>query len=216
MLTVKIEIVSDVTCPWCYIGKRRLEGALHQLNDLDLQVEILWQPFQLNPGMPPEGMDRQVYRTAKFGTWEYAQALEARLIAVGAAEGIPFAFDGIERTPNTLNSHRLIWLARHQGAQDRVVEALFQGYFLQARDIGDPQVLLDIGCTSGLDPRQIEALLQGDTGLAEVEQEEERARVLGISGVPHFVLNGRSALSGAQPSEVMAEAVRQAVKLANV
>lgn len=215
-MTLQIEIVSDVICPWCYIGKRRLERALHQLQDLGLEVQIRWQPFQLNPGMPKEGMDRKAYRTAKFGSWVQSQALDARLVAVGATEGIAFAFDRMERTPNTLDSHRLIGLAQQQGVQDAVVEHLFQGYFLEARDVGDPQVLLEIGTASGLEPGEIEDLLQGDRGLQAVQQEEERARGMGISGVPHFLIKGGSALSGAQPAEVIEATIRQAVQMARV
>ncbi len=215
-MTLQIEIVSDVICPWCYIGKRRLEHALHQLEDQVLEVQITWQPFQLNPGMPKEGMDRKVYRTAKFGSWEQSQALDVRLIAVGATEGIAFAFEQMQRIPNTLDSHRLIGLAQQEGVQDALVENLFQGYFLEAKDIGDPQVLIEIGSQSGLDPAQIRGLLDGERGLAEVRREEERARVMGISGVPHFLINGRSALSGAQPAEVIAETLKQAAQMAEV
>lgn len=207
-----IEIVSDVICPWCYIGKRRLERALHQLHQEDLQVQIAWQPFQLNPGMPKEGMERRAYRIAKFGSWEYSQALDARLVAVGAAEGIAFAFDRMQRTPNTLDSHRLIWLAQQEGVQDAVMEALFQGYFLEAEDIGNIQVLIELGSAAGLDPHQIEQMLAQETGLAEVKQAEERARVMGISGVPHFLINGKSVFMGAQPAEVIAQALQQAAQ----
>src|SRR5947209_17108367 len=127
-MILTVDVISDVICPWCYIGKRRLEKAVAAL---DLQVEVRWLPFQLNPAMPKEGVSRREYRTRKFGSWERSLELDARVVAVGEAEGISFALDRIERTPNTLDAHRLIWLAGEQGIQDAVVEALFRAYFIE-------------------------------------------------------------------------------------
>jgi predicted DsbA family dithiol-disulfide isomerase len=135
-----IEVFSDVICPWCYIGKRRLEKARERLGARH-DVEILWRPFELNPGMPAEGIDRRAYRTAKFGSWERSLELEARVAAVGAEVGIAFAFDRISRTPNTFHAHRLIGHSRALGCQQSLVEALFRAYFLEGRDIGDRRVL---------------------------------------------------------------------------
>ena len=131
-----VDVISDVICPWCYIGKRRLERAVRDLGGRH-EVRVRWHPFQLNPTMPEGGMDRKDYRTAKFGSWERSQALDAQVAAAGIAEGIAFAFDRIGRTPNTLDAHRLIALAGERGVQDAVVEAFFRGYFAEARDLGD-------------------------------------------------------------------------------
>jgi predicted DsbA family dithiol-disulfide isomerase len=120
-----VDVISDVICPWCYIGKRRLEKAIAML-DGSPSTRVRWLPFQLNPMMPKEGIDRREYRTKKFGSWEYSQQLDPKLVAVGEAEGISFAFDLIARTPNTLDAHRLIWLADQQGTRDAIVEALFR------------------------------------------------------------------------------------------
>src|ERR1700704_2966728 len=135
-MKLAIDIVSDVICPWCFIGKRRFEKALRQAPQT-IQAEVHWRPFELNPDMPAEGTDRKLYRTRKFGSWQRSQALDAQLAEAGAGEGILFAFDRMERTPNTFEAHRLIWLAGRQGVQDAVVEALFQAYFINAQDLGN-------------------------------------------------------------------------------
>jgi predicted DsbA family dithiol-disulfide isomerase len=140
---LKIEVISDSICPWCYVGKRRLERALALLGNPLIEVE--WKPFQLNPTMPREGMNRRDYRTRKFGSWEHSRALDAQVRAAGAEVGILFAHNKIERTPNTLASHQLIWLAGHNGRQDAVVESIFRAYFCEGRDIGEPAVLLELG-----------------------------------------------------------------------
>jgi predicted DsbA family dithiol-disulfide isomerase len=198
-LKLEVEIVSDVICPWCFIGKRRFEKALRMLPP-DAQAQVRWLPFQLNPAMPAGGMDRKQYRTRKFGSWERSQALDAQLIEAGATEGIAFAFDKMERTPNTFDAHRLIWLAGEQGAQDAVVEALFQAYFVHARDIGDRVVLEQVAASAGVDTR---GFFDSDRGRREVEAEESWARSEGIEGVPLFVVNGSGVISGAQRPEVM-------------
>ena len=159
-MTITIDIISDVICPWCFIGKRRLEKAIAALEGKD-EVRVRWLPFQLNPQMPKEGISRREYRIRKFGSWEHAQELDARMIAVGEAEGIQFAFDRTERTPNTLDAHRLIWLADKQGVQDAVVEALFRAYFTEGRDISNRQTLNDVVAEAGLNREQAEELLEG-------------------------------------------------------
>src|SRR5262245_61026807 len=133
-MALLVDVISDVICPWCYIGKRRLEKAVAAV---DGPVKVRWLPFQLNPAMPKEGVSRREYRTRKFGSWERSLELDARVVAVGEAEGIRFAFDRIERTPNTLDAHRLIGLAEKQGVQGAVVEALFRAYFTEGRDISN-------------------------------------------------------------------------------
>src|SRR5215471_4468924 len=196
-MALTVDVISDVICPWCYVGKRRLEKAIAALSGR-ANVRVRWRPFQLNPRMPEEGMDRRQYRTAKFGSWERSVALDAQVTEAGRAEGIPFAFDKIERTPNTLDTHRLIWLADRQGVQDAVVEALFRAYFTEGRDISRTPTLLDVVAEAGLDRNKAEGVLHGDEGLAEIRAAQEQARRAGVQGVPFFVINSRLALSGAR------------------
>src|SRR3954447_18065776 len=143
VMALHVDVISDVICPWCFIGKRRLEKAVAAVESQH-EVRVRWLPFQLNPTMPKEGISRREYRTRKFGSWERSLELDARVVAVGEAEGIQFAFDRIERTPNTLDAHRLIWLADEEGVQDAVVEALFRAYFTEGRDISERQALIDV------------------------------------------------------------------------
>jgi len=202
-MKLAIDIVSDVICPWCFIGKRRFEKALVLLQP-GTETEAHWRPFELNPDMPAEGIDRRLYRTRKFGSWERSQALDAQVRKAGAAEGIHFAFDRMERTPNTFDAHRLIWLAGQQGAQDAVVEALFRAYFLDARDIGDREVLTQVASAAGLNAADF---LESGHGRQEVRAEESWARQQGIQGVPFFRIDGGAeTISGAQPPEAMAAA----------
>src|SRR4051812_12855702 len=168
MLT--IDVVSDVICPWCFIGKRRLEKALG-----DRAATVRWHPFQLNPGMPREGIDRKSYRIRKFGSWERSQELDAQVGAAGRGEGIVFNFDKMARTPNTLDTHRVIWLARERGVQDAVVEALFQGYFTDGRDLSDRATLVGVAAGAGLDRAEVEKLLAGDESWDVVRAGEDRA-----------------------------------------
>jgi predicted DsbA family dithiol-disulfide isomerase len=197
---VKLEIASDVVCPWCYIGKRRLEKALGLLKN-ELTLRVAWLPFQLNPGMPREGVPRAEYRKAKFGSLERSRQLDARVIAEGRSEGIEFAFDRIERTPNTTQAHRLIALAENQGP---VVDALFRAYFEEAKDIGDPAVLADIAAQCGVKGWPEQA--------PDVSALEEEVRAMGISAVPTFIFDRRSGISRAYPAETLAGAIREAAK----
>lgn len=195
---MKLEVASDVICPWCYIGKRRLERALSLLKN-ELSPQIRWLPFQLNPGMPKEGVPRAEYRRAKFGSLERSRQLDARVIAEGKSEGIDFAFDRIQRTPNTTQAHRLIALAEEQNT---VVDALFRAYFEDARDIGDPAVLADIAAQCGV---------KGWPGRApDVSALEDEVRAMGISAVPTFIFDRKSGISGAYPAETLAQAIRDA------
>jgi predicted DsbA family dithiol-disulfide isomerase len=198
-----IEIVSDVICPWCYIGKRRLEKALEMLGDV--KVDIRWLPFQLNPDMPAEGVPRAQYRKAKFGSLEHAKTLDARVAKEGSGEGIAFAFDRIERTPNTVQAHALIDLAQRQGKGDAVVDALFRAYFEEARDIGDAAVLAEIAEGCGVRD------WPGKADAPEVGALEEQMRGLGISAVPTFIFERKSGVSGAHPPESLAQLIRQAL-----
>ena len=204
-----IEIYSDVVCPWCYVGKRRLERALNQLNDR-VKAQITWRPFQLNPTMPKEGMDRTTYLTAKFGSLDAFGQMKEHLIVAGVEEHIPFAFEKVLRTPNTFMAHRLIWYAEQQGCQDAAVESLFQGYFTEGADIGSLIVLGQLADRAGLDAAAVESILHSEEGTTEVKAEEAAGRQLGIRGVPYFVLNGSISISGAQPPDIFLSALQQA------
>jgi predicted DsbA family dithiol-disulfide isomerase len=206
-MNLAVDVISDVICPWCYIGKRRLEKAVAALGG---PVEVRWLPFQLNPTMPKEGISRRDYRTKKFGSWERSQELDAKVIAVGKEEGIHFAFDRIGRTPNTLDAHRLIWLAEKQGVQDAVVDALFRAYFTNGRDITNRQALFDVVAEAGLDRHEAEVMLNGDDGLEAISDADARARRFRVDGVPFFIVNG-TPLSGAQQPDAFLEAFRQAI-----
>ncbi|MFY9794690.1 MAG: DsbA family oxidoreductase [Candidatus Nitrosopolaris sp.] len=216
-----IDIVSDLICPWCFIGKRRLEKAITMLNDDDYgtehyNVRIAWHPFELNPNMPKEGTDRKNYRTAKFGSWEASRALDEHVIAVGLAEDIPFAFDRIKCTPNTLDAHRLIWLAQKEGRQDSIVDALYQGYFVQGLDIGRRRVLVDIANAKGLDVKLVESFLNSNNGIKEVHTGESKAHQIGINAVPHFIINGKYTISGAQDTKILVSYLKKAIDAARV
>jgi predicted DsbA family dithiol-disulfide isomerase len=199
---LQIEVASDVVCPWCYIGKKRLEKAL-SLVEGELRPEIRWLPFQLNPGMPKEGMPRAEYRKAKFGSAERSRELDARVIAEGRSEGIDFAFDRIERTPNTSAAHQLIALAENQGP---VVDALFRAYFEEAKDIGDPTVLAAIAAQCGVKGWPQE----GERPARDVAALEEEVRAMGISAVPTFIFERKSGVAGAYPAETLAQVMREA------
>jgi predicted DsbA family dithiol-disulfide isomerase len=206
---VHIDIYSDIVCPWCFVGKRRLERALSQLNGAE-KPQITWRPFQLNPAMLPEGMNRTTYLKAKFGSLEVFGRMEEQLLAAGVEEQIPFAFEKIQRTPNTFAAHRLVWYAARQGKQDEMVENLFRAYFLEGRNIGDLKALTHVAAEAGLDRTETDRYLASDDGIVEVKEEEAVGRRLGISGVPYFFFNGSIAISGAQPPDTFVSAIRQA------
>ena len=200
---LSVDVISDVICPWCFIGKRRLEKAVAAHGK---PVKVRWLPFQLNPTMPKEGISRKEYRIRKFGSWERSMELDANIIAVGKQEGIHFAFDRMERTPNTLDAHRLIWLADQESCQDAVMEALFQAYFTEGRDISNCQTLIDVVAEAGLDRGNAEAVLNSDDGTDAIKEAGEQAQRLQVSGVPFFIINGKVMLSGAQPPDAFLEA----------
>ena len=192
-----LDIFSDTICPWCYVGKRRLARALALRPQPKMAVR--WRAFQLNPGMPPEGMVRERYVDAKFGSAERAKRMYEAVTAVGASEGIDFNFESIRRTPNTLLSHRLLRKAGREGLQEPLLDAIFQAYFLDGRDIGSARVLTEIAETVGLaDSAQY---LAGEEDGKEVRAEDSLARRQGINGVPCFIFNYRFLLSGAQEPE---------------
>lgn len=193
---MKIDIVSDTVCPWCLIGKRKLEKALAERPDLD--VEVTWHPYQLHPDMPEEGADRKEFTAKKFGSIERARELYEHVRQAGDAVGLEFQFGKVERSPNTLNSHRLIRWATTAGVQDEMVEILFRKFFMDGQDIGDKQVLLDAAMEAGMDADIVTDLLEGDADKDLVLKEEAQARQIGVSGVPFFIFDGKYALSGAQ------------------
>jgi len=210
----RIDVISDVICPWCYIGKRHLERALEILETSHkLRFSVAWHPFQLNPDMPAEGVDRAKYRLAKFGSAERSQQMDERITEVAAGVGVPFHLDKLTRTPNTLKAHRLIRLAGQKGVQDGVVEALFEGYFCNGVDIGDDKALADLGHRGGLDYDDAVAMLASDEGQREVVAGDQMARNCGIQGVPSFALQGHVLFSGAVPAEEMVASFRRAWEL---
>lgn len=208
-MTLEISVISDVICPWCFIGKRRLEKAVAAVEGRH-EVRVRWLPFQLNPTMPKDGISRREYRTRKFGSWERSLELDARVFEAGKSEGIHFAFDRIERTPNTLDAHRLIWLADEEGVQGAVVEALFRAYFNDGRDISIRQTLLDVVGEAGLDRARAEGVLNGDDCREAMKEAEVISRRFRVEGVPFFVLNGKVTLSGAQQPDAFLDAFKQA------
>ena len=198
MKKLEIEVASDVVCPWCYIGKRRLEKALELLKG-EFEVQVRWLPFQLNPGLPAEGIPRAEYRKQKFGSLERSKQMDARVAAEGRGEGIEFAFERMETQPNTAPAHRLIALAKDQ---DAVVDALFRAHFEEGRNIGDPKVLAEIAAQCGVQGWPEKA--------ADVSKLEEEVRSLGVSAVPTFIFERRQGISGAYPAPTLADAIRQA------
>ncbi len=204
-----IEVVSDAICPWCWVGKRRLDAALAALSP-EITPTVTWRPFQLNPDMPKSGLDRRAYRSRKFGSWERSQALDAEVAAAARSDGLDFRHDRMESTPNTIDAHRLIWLAGREGRQAVVVERLFSAYFYEGLDIGDTVTLAAIGAAGGLDAARVTALLTSDEGAREVVAELERFAALGISGVPTVLVDGRPVFSGAIRPELMQARLREA------
>ncbi|MGQ7791801.1 DsbA family oxidoreductase [Faunimonas sp. B44] len=200
-----IDVVSDVMCPWCYIGKRRLEKALALA--APLAVAVRWRPYQLDPTLPPEGKDRGAYLSDKFGDPGRIAAMHERLSETGAAEGIAFDFAAIRVSPNTLDAHRLSRWALTAGVQDAVIEALFRAYFVEGRNVGDQEVLVAIAAEAGMEPEVVARLLAGDADRARIEEEVALARRVGVTGVPTFILADRYAVVGAQAAETIAEAL---------
>ncbi len=199
-----VDIISDTICPWCLIGKRRFERALAQRPDLEVQID--WRPFQLNPEMPREGLDRKSYLEAKFGGPERARQVYDQIRDAGAEEGIDFDFQRIPRTPNTIDSHRLIRWAASAGVQDMVVERLFQAYFEHGEDIGDRQVLLDIAEAAGMERGLVADLLEEDSDTDLIRKEDALARQMGVQGVPCFIIDRKYVVSGAQDPEIFLKA----------
>jgi predicted DsbA family dithiol-disulfide isomerase len=202
-----IDIVSDVVCPWCYLGEKRLEAALAQAPH---PVALRWRPYQLDPTIPEGGLDRAAYMAKKFGASGRLQSVHDNLVRLGAEVGLPFAFDKIKRAPNTLDAHRLIRWANSAGVQGKVVDRLFEAYFVEGRDIGDRGVLIDIAQECGLDAGLVEKLLAEGADVELVREEIAEAQAIGVSGVPFFIFAGRLGVPGAQEPSVLMRAMAQA------
>jgi predicted DsbA family dithiol-disulfide isomerase len=196
---MRIDVIFDTICPWCFIGKRRLERALAQRPLV--RPEIRWRPFLLNPDMPSQGIDRKTYLETKFGGPYRVRQMNAAVAAAGAQEGISFAFERINRTPDSLPSHRLIRLCERTGRMSEAVEAVFQAYFVEGLDIGLSEVLTPIGLALGLGKVEIEQALE-DRESSQIHLDNSRAHRLGVNGVPSYVFNDSYALSGAQESDI--------------
>ena len=215
----RIDIVSDAICPWCYVGKRHLEAALAMLAREGLRFSVHWNAFQLNPDMPQIGVERRAYRIAKFGSWERSLQLDAQITQVAGGAGLQFHLEKLERTPNTVDAHRLILLAGQNepqtrlGFQDEMMEAVFIAYFVRGSDIGDRRVLADCAASVGLDREDVLGFLASDQGRETVLRADAMARNAGVSGVPSFFLNGQGLFSGAVAPEAMADAFRRAHKM---
>ncbi|MEK1888660.1 MAG: DsbA family oxidoreductase [Phyllobacterium sp.] len=204
-----IDVVSDVVCPWCFVGRKRLQYAL-ELNP-DLDVTVNWRPFQLDPTIPLQGKDRKRYMQEKFGSSDRIFEIHQQLTELGKEVGIEFDFDSIEISPNTLDAHRLIrWASQAQpNVQDTLVGILFSYYFEQGKDIGDSEVLLEAAEEAGMDVAIVASLLPTDADTVGVRQEIDTANQIGVRGVPCFILDQKYAVMGAQSAETLADAIRQ-------
>jgi predicted DsbA family dithiol-disulfide isomerase len=205
----RIDIVSDVICPWCYIGKRQLERALATLEQEGLQFTVHWNPFQLNPDMPSEGRDRAAYRAWKFGSLEKSKELDQRTSDAAAAVGLQFRTDLMTRTPNTMAAHRLVWFADRSARQPEMMERLFQAYFIEGKDVGELAVLADCAAEIGLSRQEVTDFLASDLADQALRQADQAARESGVNGVPSFFLDGYGLFSGAMPAETIAQALRR-------
>jgi predicted DsbA family dithiol-disulfide isomerase len=205
MKAISIDVISDVICPWCFLGKRRLDKAIALLDDI--KVEVNWRPFFLDPTIPAEGMSRRTYLENKFGV-ERLATIHDSIKAAGKADGVPYAFDKITRTPNSMDAHRLIRWSHDGGKQHDVAERLFMAYFNGGLDIGDRVVLAKIAGEAGMDEADISAKLVSDTDVDAVNSEVERAYRMGVTGVPCFIFAQKQGLMGAQPAEQLVMAIR--------
>lgn len=216
MTKVQVDIVSDVMCPWCYIGKRRLEQALEKISDIE--VETQWRPYQLDATLPPEGRDRKEYLENKFGGPERAQQIYSTIEQAGAGEGLEFKFHDIAVSPNTIDAHRVIRWAASEGAQvqDQLVERLFKLFFMEGANIGKHSVLIDAAKEVGMDESVVTSLLATDKDRDAVEEEIALAQKMGVTGVPCFIIDNKYAVMGAQEPEHIAQAIKQAAETTDV
>jgi len=208
---MRIDIVSDTVCPWCFIGKRRLERAIQMRPGVEF--DISWRAYRLDATIPPEGLDRKAYLKAKFGDSPRTKAMSDAIRQAGEDENIAFAFERIARAPNTTDSHRLIRWAGGAGVQTEIVERLFRAYFEDGHDIGDPEVLLGIAADAGMDSELVAKLLAEDADRGLVEREDALAHRMGISGVPTFIFENKYLVSGAQDPQTLVQIIDRAAEL---
>lgn len=208
-IAVAVDVVSDVVCPWCFMGQKRLDKAVASLTDID--VEVRWRPFQLDPTIPPEGKERRAYMMAKFGSEDRIRQIHARIEPLGEAEGIAFDFGAIKVSPNTLDAHRVIRWSATAGndVQNRLVRDLFSLYFEQGQNIGDWTILAEAAAKAGMDASVVETLLPTDADVEAVQNEVAMASRMGITGVPCFLLEQKYAVMGAQDTGTLVDAIRQ-------
>ena len=207
---MQIDVISDSICPWCYIGKRRLEKALAARPHMTF--EVIWRPYQLNPDTPREGYDRKTYMQAKFGGSDQAKGVYKVVAATAKEEGLDFVIERQKRIPNTIDSHRLNHWAHTAGVQDAVVEGIFHKYFIEGADIGDPAVLVDVARDAGMDAGVVAKLLAGDADLDLILREETVARRMGVTGVPCFIIDQKLVMVGAQDTDMLLRAIDHAAQ----
>jgi predicted DsbA family dithiol-disulfide isomerase len=208
MSALRIDVFSDLGCPWCFIGERRLDRALE--GHPDLEVEWRWRPFLLQPDLPKQGMPFRPFIEAKFGSRDRVQAMFDHITAVGAGDGLAFDFSRVANAPNTVDAHRLVLWAEPQGRQREMARALFRAYFAEGRDLTNPDTLAQAAGEAGLDATAARAWLLGSDGIAQVDASVQEAMRLGITGVPFYVFQGKWAVSGAQPPEAFEQAIETA------
>ncbi|QBR01996.1 DsbA family oxidoreductase [Paraburkholderia pallida] len=209
MEPLEMRITHDFICPWCWIGEAKLDEAIREEG---VKVRYVFVPYELNPDMPTEGLDRKAYRTAKFGSWARSQAMDSHVVDEGRPHGLAFDYERVKRTPNTLAAHRLVWFAQNEGRDARaLVDAIFRAYFAEGRDIGDTGVLTDIAIAAGLDGARVRELFASADGRAEVRALEAASGLEGVNAVPFFKI-GAEAVSGAQPVIVFRRALRAATR----
>ena len=204
---VKLDVISDPICPWCYIGKTNLDKALTEFPDHPFTIE--WHPFQLNPDMPAGGMDRKAYLEGKFGGKEGAVKAYAPVVEHAEKTGAHINFDAMKVTPNTIDAHRLIHLAGIEGRQSYMVDLLFKAYFVEGRDIGDHEVLADLADTAEMDAAMVTKLLASDADIDDIRARDKHSRQMGVSSVPTFIVAGKHAVPGAQPPEMWVGVIKE-------
>jgi predicted DsbA family dithiol-disulfide isomerase len=212
--SISVDVVSDVVCPWCYIGQKRLDKAISAVEGIE--VGVRWRPFQLDPSIPPEGVDHHEYLVAKFGDPRSLEDSHARLTVLGQDVGIDYRFDLVERYPNTLDAHRLVRWAGAVGRQRELVDRLFEMHFTEGRYIGDHDVLAELGAAVGLDPDKTLRRLETNEDLQAIRAEIEGLQRKGVTGVPCFILADKWAVVGAQPTGVLVDAIRQVAGQLNI
>jgi predicted DsbA family dithiol-disulfide isomerase len=208
-MILTIEITSDFICPWCLVAETRLNKAIAQLNP-SVDIQCVWHPFELNPNMPEMGVDRKIYRTRKFGSWEYSQLLDAKTIEATQGDGIRFRYDSMKITPNTLRAHRLTWFAAQQGKATEMAERILKAYFTEGQNIVEVEILTSLADEVGIDGNIAKTFLLSDAGTQEVHELERRAVARGIHGVPSICI-GQEVLSGAQSVDVFFAVLQNAV-----